>query len=200
MKYFAVDIKTTDLVPKEGKILEIGVVFENTETPLPFEECPQLRMVLAHKRVSGLPGYLAMNVRLLDEIQNADDDLAFRSQQYIQYCDQTNLCEPKFAALNLKRFVDKYAKNVPVVFAGKNVGSFDLQFLNRLHDWASYFDRVHTIDPAPLFTNWKEDTRPPSLAVCLERAGLKNEHPHHALHDAWAVVQLFRHYQNSMPS
>lgn len=77
--------------------------------------------------------------------------------------------------------------------AGKNFGTFDKLFLEKIPLWNLLFKIRHRIiDPSILFVDWNSDSSLPQLSRCKERAGIKGEVTHNALEDAWDVIQLLR--------
>lgn len=75
--------------------------------------------------------------------------------------------------------------------AGKNFGSFDLQFLKKLPDWDIKIDH-RIIDVGNLYWWPREDTKLPTLETCMVRAGIPGLVTHNALEDAKIVMQLIR--------
>jgi oligoribonuclease len=77
--------------------------------------------------------------------------------------------------------------------AGKNFGTFDKRFLEKLPHWKEVFG-IHsrTLDPAILYVDWESDKIIPSMIECKTRAGVPGIVTHNALEDAWDVVQLLR--------
>jgi len=77
--------------------------------------------------------------------------------------------------------------------AGKNFGTFDKRFLEKLPHWKEVFG-IHsrTLDPGILYVDWINDTVAPSMNECKVRAELPGDVTHNALEDAWDVVQLLR--------
>jgi oligoribonuclease len=84
-------------------------------------------------------------------------------------------------------------KPVTITAAGKNFGTFDKLFLERLPRWKQVVKfRNRIIDPAVLYTDWKNDDSLPGLDLCKERAGLGNIVSHNALEDAWDTLRVIR--------
>src|SRR5205085_2514853 len=76
---------------------------------------------------------------------------------------------------------------------GKNVGSFDLQFLKRLETWSQFVDVRHRfIDPGTLYFDPRADRAVPSMDECAKRAGLLETTKHDAIGDARIVIELLR--------
>ena len=86
-------------------------------------------------------------------------------------------------------------KKVHITCAGKNFGTFDKLFLEKLPRWKQVFRiRQRILDPSVLFVDWKNDESLPSLTVCKDRAGLHGLVTHDALEDAWDVVEVLRKF------
>lgn len=77
--------------------------------------------------------------------------------------------------------------------AGKNFGTFDKIFLEKLPRWKHLIEvRNRILDPAILFVNWQDDRALPGLDACKKRAGLVGDVTHNALEDAMDVVEVLR--------
>jgi DNA polymerase III epsilon subunit-like protein len=77
--------------------------------------------------------------------------------------------------------------------AGKNFGTFDKLFLERLPRWKQLIKmRNRILDPAILFVDWKSDDALPGLNLCKVRSNTKGEVTHNALEDAIDVVAVLR--------
>jgi hypothetical protein len=89
--------------------------------------------------------------------------------------------------------INSKTKPVTINVAGKNFASFDKHFIERLPRWKQLIRiRQRIIDPAVIFTDWKNDDALPSLDKCKERAKVQREVTHDALEDAWDVIELLR--------
>jgi oligoribonuclease len=77
--------------------------------------------------------------------------------------------------------------------AGKNFGTFDKLFLERLPRWKQLIKmRNRILDPAILFVDWKSDEALPGLGLCKERSKIEGVVTHNALEDAIDVVSVLR--------
>jgi hypothetical protein len=89
--------------------------------------------------------------------------------------------------------INSKTKPVTINVAGKNFASFDKHFIERLPRWKQLIRiRQRIIDPAVIFTDWKNDNALPSLDKSKERAKIQGEVTHDALEDAWDVIELLR--------
>lgn len=91
--------------------------------------------------------------------------------------------------------------NMPKTYlnvAGKNFGTFDKLFLEKLPRWKQlFYVRSRILDPAILFVDWKNDDSLPSLDKCKERAQIDGVVTHNALEDAIDVIKTLRKsYEN----
>jgi oligoribonuclease len=77
--------------------------------------------------------------------------------------------------------------------AGKNFGTFDKVFLQKLPRWKQLIKmRNRILDPAILFVDWKSDDALPGLTLCKERSNVEGIVTHNALEDAIDVVAVLR--------
>lgn len=86
--------------------------------------------------------------------------------------------------------------NIPKTFlniAGKNFGTFDKLFLEKLPRWKQAFQiRNRILDPAILYIDWINDDSVPGLDKCKQRAGIDGIVTHNAIDDAIDVIKLLR--------
>jgi hypothetical protein len=79
--------------------------------------------------------------------------------------------------------------------AGKNFGTFDKLFLEKLPWWKKLIQpKQRFLDPAILCCDWVNDESLPSLNQCKSRLNIKGEVSHNALEDAWDVIQVLRNF------
>jgi oligoribonuclease (3'-5' exoribonuclease) len=175
MKYVSIDIETTGLNPEKHQTLEIAAIIEDTTSLLGFEEIPKFRVLLYHEEIFGSLEAVNMNSNLLLEMSRA------------------SLCMPSNTYSKFQDFLVENEVDTPVIVAGKNFQGFDKKFLEKISWDVSTFSR-RVLDPAILFTDWKNDRDLPSLAECHIRAGLgKISNEHSALHDAYNVIMCIRY-------
>jgi len=89
------------------------------------------------------------------------------------------------------------SKTSPITLniAGKNFGTFDKLFLEKLPWWQKLIRiRQRIIDPTILYCNWNEDLVLPSLSNCKKRANISGDVAHTATMDAWDVILLLRNF------
>lgn len=222
MKYLSIDIETTGLDSENHQILSIGVIVEDTEKKLPFEEIPKFHCAIVREEIRGGLFALNLNKNLIELINRWDiSNDSFRKEietkNNMIFCKEDEVCEHLFRFLFKQGVLDAsvYDKTIhsmvevvdgvfyPVVnrvskpshlnVAGKNFATFDKLFLEKLPRWKQLFKvRQRIIDPTILFTNWTEDEQLPNLTTCKERAKTGGEVTHDAIDDAWDVIQLLR--------
>lgn len=222
MKYLSIDIETTGLSPENHQILSIGVIVEDTTKKLPFHEIPKFHCAIVREDITGGLFALNLNRNLIATINdwNTSDEVG---KKQIEEATNMIFCKEDEVVQHLFRFLYKHNvldsslyqfdinKMVEVVdgvsypilksnitkshltVAGKNFGTFDKLFIEKLPRWQQVFKiRQRIIDPTILFTNWINDEALPNLTTCKERAKTGGEVTHDAIDDAWDVIQLMR--------
>lgn len=109
--YLSIDLETTGLDPDFCQTLEIGAVLDYQDRPI--MDCPHFRAVLKHDRITGDAYALAMNADLLRE----SIDHGSTPQRAVELF----IC-----------WLEQHVGNARLHLLGKNVGSFDVQFLKKL--------------------------------------------------------------------
>lgn len=225
MRYLSIDIETTGLNPETDQVLSVGLIIEDTEKKLPFREIPKLHLAILRDRISGSPYAINMNAKLINTINNyqcartdeerldittisrmqfvKEEDVAEAIYQFLYINDfrnetSTNFIEQRVKLVNgvLVPVINMKTRPFTVTVAGKNFGTFDKPFLERLPNWNKLI-RIpsRVIDPAVLFVDWANDKSLPNLSQCKVRAGLSETVTHNAVEDAWDVIELLRkHY------
>jgi DNA polymerase III epsilon subunit-like protein len=222
MKYISIDLETTGLEKDRYQILSFGAIIEDTENKLPFSEIPKFHAAILHNELTGSPFALNMNKKIIEAIvhyQTAEDqdeknDLVqmtgmrfYHEDQIVEgfyrwlYDNGMVELDPNFLNQMVTRdengkiypMITSKTKPVTINVAGKNFASFDKHFIERLPRWKQLIRiRQRIIDPAVIFTDWKNDDSLPSLDKCKERAKIQGEVTHDALEDAWDVIELLR--------
>lgn len=223
MKYLSIDIETTGLDKENHKVLSIGAIFEDSEKNLPFEEVPKFHAAILHREINGSPFAINLNKKLIGYIaayQDARSDEAKKKieeesgmkfyypedvvEAFFHFLCDCGLYDFSLPDKGLIKVID--GKTYPVLStnmkpisincAGKNFGTFDKVFLEKLPRWQQAIRiRQRIIDPSILYVNWTKDAEVPGLGKCKERAGFDKVVTHNAVEDAWDVVQLLRkHY------
>ena len=213
MIYVSIDIETTGKDPETCDLLSVGAVIEDTKKMLPWEEVPKFYAIVPREHIKGHPVALEMNKELIGLIaywlgagpaerkqfpaKIAMGLLGLHPKQYTG-----GFVTEDVLTLNFQRwliahgviteglhFGDEGRFNV----AGKNFGVFDKPFLDKVPGWKTGVGMLHRIiDPAMLFVEWGVDDKLPTMGECMVRAGVPGRVQHHALYDAWDVVQVLR--------
>lgn len=181
MNYISIDIETTGLDPETCQILEIGAVIDN-------DELPTFQCFIDNGLIVGEPFALQMNQQILKSIADGDGKILKPEEvvpAFLEWLYENDLVDRTW------NYIYNFKNHL--TFAGKNVGTFDLQFLKKLPGWDRVKVRHRTIDPGMLYWNPViDDCNVPSMTECLRRAGLDDTVSHRAVDDALAVIELIR--------
>ena len=210
MKFVSIDIETSGLDSEKNQVLSIGAIVEDTQLKLPFEEIPKFKAIVLQRQITGSPRAIDMNKEIIyymGQYLEGNGDM----KQRIEIESQYEFFEEEDVAKQLFRFLfingHQYGltdvsqmcekiKGVTYPFinvAGKNFGTFDKLFLNKLPWFQKLIHvRQRILDPAILHVDWINDESLPSLSECKERTKIKGEVTHDALDDAWDVIQILR--------
>lgn len=182
--YISLDIETTGLDPK-SQVLQIAMIYDDLETPV--SELPTFNKKIFYDSFSHAEPYaLMMNAKLIQEMSKGYNKLG---------SDWTHNHYAIDAALG---FMQKFTKDnsEKIVFAGKNVASFDIPMIRSMavkQGYEELFSKIchyKTIDVGSLYFDvFKENV---SLSKINELTGRK-EVSHDALDDAMDVVYAIRH-------
>lgn len=222
MKYLSIDIETTGLNPENHQILSIGVIIEDTIKKLPFKEIPKFHCAIVREDLVGGLFALNLNRDLISTINdwNTSDELGKKQIEEATnmiFCREDEVIQHLFRFLYRNNCLDNsvYDRTINTIceqvdgvtypilksnitkshlsIAGKNFGTFDKLFIEKLPRWQQVFKiRQRIIDPTILFTDWINDETLPNLTTCKERAKTGGEVTHDAIDDAWDVIQLMR--------
>lgn len=193
MIYVSIDIETTGLDRQNDQVLEVGAIIEDTSKKLPFEEIAKYKAIINHDRICGHPYALNLNARILEIFANIPRNV----HKADDYRKEHNIIKSQDLGLSFHTFLTsngfKGTKKIKIIPAGKNFGSFDKPFLERISNFTDYIDLGHrSIDPAMFFLDFEMDTKIPSLDDCMAIASIDGEVTHNALLDAWDVVRVLR--------
>lgn len=177
MQYISLDLETSSLERDPNHILQVAMVLEDTTLSTPIEELPYWTCFVKHKEIVGQPYALAMNAWILDYVSGRKPD---SPHQILAAGDWE-----KYACIWLNEH-NQTGKAITV--AGKNVGTFDLQFLS---DSMRGMFKHRVLDPGSMF--WTPtDAQVPGFEECLRRADINKIVSHDALEDARDVIRLIR--------
>lgn len=194
MKYISLDIESCGLNPKNCDILQFAAVIDDLSDPLPIEELPKFQTYFIQETYKGEPYALGMHPQIFKKIANAQRNRIEENEFGERFMNILDLPSA------LKYFLQKNGVpenprtgKIRITVAGKNVGMFDLPFLNEKlkNGWGDITILHRVIDPAILYY-LPGDKNLPDSATCLERAGMAGEVAHTALEDAIMVVKLIR--------
>ena len=189
MIYISIDTETCGLNPDEHTLLQFGAIIEDTEKKLPYDEIPKFEVLLESPVYCGTPFALSMHGELFKQLALPED------KRTAQVIPSYELGE-RFAMWLVQNGVAKdLSKPITISVAGKNFGTFDMQFLlSQGSDWTNYIQISHRLlDPAMLFWDPIKDKRTPGMEECKIRAGFtETTVAHTTLADAWDVIQLLR--------
>jgi DNA polymerase III epsilon subunit-like protein len=222
MKYVSIDIETSGLDVENNEILSIGVIIEDTEKKLSFDEIPKFKCIIVQNRINGSPRAITMNskiIQLMSDYQEAksiEEKAKIETISGYKFLNENNAAQHIFDFLYLNgyakegfnnfkhsRFVNgtlmpmfnNEIEQITINVAGKNFGTFDKLFLEKLPWWQKLIKiRQRIIDPSVLYCDWINDNTLPSLSECKERLGINNIVTHDALEDAWDVILLLRKF------
>lgn len=196
MKYFSIDLETTGTDSEKDQILSIGVIFEDTELKLPFDEIPKLHLYVLHERLTGTPFSFNMNKDIIEVISNYKN---YKDTDFVNLIKNgITVVEPDEVWSFFETFIIKHigdyntSKRFYINVAGKNFGTFDKLFLDKIKVGDKIRYRQGFLDPGILFVDWVNDERIPSLSECKERNSDEPEVRHDAISDAWDVINLLR--------
>lgn len=201
MKYVSIDIETTGLNPETCQVLSIGAVIEDTDNIMPVKDLPTFHGVISSREISGDPYAINMNKDLIESMvywQTGKDDERHDLERLtgMKFYEKDEIVEAFYNFL-LENGFERSPYQIHLTVAGKNFGTFDLKFLERLPRWKQYIRvRQRILDPSILYVNWKEDTSLPGLGACKKRANLPEEVAHDAVEDAIDVILLLRKEYN----
>lgn len=177
MKYISLDLETTGLNPEKCQILEIGAVLEDTAQQQTIKNLPHFHAYVRHELYSFEPFALRMNWELVKSI-------VYKEVETIHVEDLAS------------RFRDWLSANGILVgsmtYAGKNFGSFDMQFLKQVPGWTDKVKMKHRAFDVGCMMWQAGDEVIPDLATCAKRAGLTEIVAHRAIDDAEMVVAIMR--------
>lgn len=221
MKYVSIDIETSGLDADKNNILSVAAIIEDTTKKLSFEECPKFNCAVIQREIVGSPRAITMNQQLISEIGDYIEGNKSVKEELLkvtsyQFLDEEEVAKEFYWFLNDNGFdqgmdnsggysqimdgkhrpmINGSTKSITINVAGKNFGTFDKLFLQKLPWWQKLIrTRQRVLDPAILCVNWNEDESLPSLTQCKERQNIEGIVTHNALEDAWDVIEVLRKF------
>jgi hypothetical protein len=219
MKYLSIDIETSGLDHEKNNVLSIAAIIEDTEKKLPWEEVPKFHVAIVRQEITGSPRAINMNAKLIEYIgrwmepKDELDRVNVCNESGLKFLHEDEVVAEFYRFLFANGYgeslgpgdfvnvidgvsypaIGSKTKPITINVAGKNFGTFDKKFLEKLPWWQKLIRvRQRILDPAILFVDWKEDESLPGLFACKERAGIHGLVTHNALEDAWDVIELLR--------
>lgn len=189
MRYVSLDIETTgvfnDATKSPDKILQLSAVVEDTDKDTPLLELPHFTIFIAHDKYEGEAYALWLNAWILKELAEWEkthwkaEALRYQTKYPVMY-------EGTWEAPFLEFLKTHFGKD-RINLAGKNVASFDYQFLPR-HVQARFRGRM--IDPGSVFIDFGKEALPGLGEIC-QPLGMSAV-THDAYEDALKVVEVLR--------
>lgn len=220
MKYVVIDIETTGVPGKDGKledlqIIEFGAIIEDTNNPLSWDDIPKFKKIIRHEHYYGGAFAINLNARIFEILAKRE---TFSKDGRVEYDQLYEIIELKDLAKEFFDFLiphlgvfskegsfeealeqaNKY-KQAPLTItpAGKNFDAFDRKFIELIPKWDQYIRLRHrTIDPTTPYIDWHNDEQPPGLGECLQRAGIIKQVTHNAVEDCWDTLEVLRKEYN----
>ena len=220
MNYVSIDIETSGLDHEKHKVLSIGAIIEDTETKLPYEECPKFNAIVLQSEIVGSPRAITMNKQIISMIGDyleGDDEVRqkFNTHTDYNFFKEDEVVKEFYWWLEkngyyqgnngggyielkdgyMRPIINSNTRPITLNVAGKNFGTFDKLFLQELPWWQKLIrTRQRVLDPSILMVDWKKDISLPNLTTCKERAGIEGVVTHNALEDAWDVIEVLRKF------
>lgn len=189
MIYVSIDIETTGLNPGEDLVLEIGAIIEDTSKKLSFDDIPKFSVLLEYDKYWGSAKAISMNHRIFEILGEIPRD----KKEALNYRAEHRIIKAEDAAQHFMKWLSENGITGPITAAGKNFGTFDLNFLRKLPGWDNrVIIKQRILDPVCFFVNFNTDKDLPNMSECKRRAGLPENVTHVALEDAWDVIELLR--------
>lgn len=158
MIYVANDLETTCLTPAPEHILGMCFIVEDSSKDVPVEDLPTFVCMIRHKKIVGEAYALSMNGWILDQISGRAP-AKYPIYDY-EYPNGETMVTPFGVptrhpwVLAASEFLFTYIGKGRYNIAGKNVGSFDLQFFPP--ELKALF-RHRIIDVGSVWVDWREN-------------------------------------------
>lgn len=194
MKYISLDIETTSLVPDPKNILMVSMVVEDTKNPLPLDQLPHFTCFVEQMVVSGEPMALFMNGWILEILARKKKSIfpIYRNAEDFPDFPDDMMWQTQALRFLIKNFPENFYENgllkKAINLAGKNVASFDLQFMPREIKECFHYQ---TIDPGSVFIDWSNE-RLLGLSKIKSKCGFNGSVSHNAYEDALDVIRVLR--------
>lgn len=189
MRYIALDLETSDLMPHPNNVLTLSMVAD-IDQAIPTDELPCLNLLFLHSPHTTSDVALVMNRDIFLARALCSDRSNVQSMFNIDIAqcilDTYKVVDNWQDAYSLiTRFVGESRTKM---LAGKNVGAFDLQFLPA--PMKKLFGH-RILDPGSMYVRY-DDKKVPNQATCLIRAGYDELVTHDAYEDNIQTINLIR--------
>ncbi len=179
MLYVSIDLETTGLNPETCQVIEFAAVLADTSSPgRPVELLPSYSTYVTHPIYQGEPYALGMHAEAWTRIAKKTPGWSYLP---------VGLLMKDFHCWLLDQGITS-----PITPAGKNFGSFDLNFLRKFPGMEDLFGH-RVLDPGSMYFDPAVDQKIPDLRTCLRRAGIDKPIAHTALEDALDVVSVLNY-------
>ncbi len=189
MKYVSLDIETTGVFNDGGKapdkILQLSAVIEDCDNPLPLDQLPHFTIFVAQEQYAGEPYALWLNAWIFKEL--AEWEKTYWKAPELQYKTKYPVMRSGAWQMPFIDFLKRHFGNDRINLAGKNVASFDYQFLPK-HVQNKFRGRM--IDPGSMFADFSLDALPGLDQIC-QPLGMSAV-THDAYEDALKVIEVIR--------
>ena len=170
MKYISIDLETTCLSPKQpDRILQIAMVYEDSNISMPLKELPSFRAIIFPKdEIVGSPTALAMNGWLLIAMELFKTKMSHEAffKYYSSFgipnetlakakkaCRDNYFGSLGYITEEAIKWLNIHFDNKKINVAGKNVAGFDVQFLPK--EITAKFSHKY-IDPGSVYIDWND--------------------------------------------
>lgn len=196
MRYVSIDIETTGLDPDQHDIIEIGAVIDDLMVQAPVETLPTFHCYIVKEDYRVNPYCAFLHQTIFDRIarrENLEDKFLFLREREVMDQFVRFLVDNGFGRIEDSVVSGYVAERPKFTAAGKNFGSFDLQFLNSALDFDKHVRVRHrALDPAVLYFDPLKDSELPNMQECLDRAGIEETVDHTGVADAISIIKLIR--------
>lgn len=189
MKYASIDLETTGLDAENNDIIEFGAVLDDLNVQKPIDELPRFHAYICKDEYTGQPYALSMHPTIFRRIAEREEGYNYLYPNTLGKAFLNFLVENGYDLAEKK---GKKIQRTTINVAGKNFGTFDLQFLNHQTNFSSSVKiRSRILDPGILCLE-SGDNVIPGLAKCLQRVGVNKEIAHTTIEDSLDVIKVIR--------
>ena len=196
MKIVSIDIETTGVKKTKDQICQVGAVLFDTTSKTFAPTVMSWYVKLDPQDIHGSLYAIKMNTNILDVCTAKwPEDFDSETMRKMLVTKET-FAETFKQWLDYNDAYDEGQKSI--VFAGKNVGLFDIPFMENFFDDFSEIRYKHRLMDPTTFCTVADDIVPPDLKTCLERTfGGSHEIAHLGYCDAMDVAMLlYTHIRN----